>query len=1432
MRILNFLVTTFWTLLIVMVLVVAAYACLGRLFAPLIMEFHDVLEVRLEKVLKADIQLGELKGTWVNFRPGLELESLRINGSGNKPAITVDRAVAELDVIGSLKQRTWVFSDIYLRDVALTIAETPSGKWQLKGFPSRKKKTNWQRVVERLLAQHDVELRRINIVLENQKGLSRQLLIDRLELDTSGKHHHLEAMIQPLHGVYTPPIRVAIDAIGRRFDHVKLQGYLFAPSLNWVGWLQEALAPTSYTLNELEGEAEVWFSYSGDALFDLSSKLNLSKLAVGKANEAPQPMLSHASQAVSIQPTPIDARASNPLIALNNVQLTAFAKIRGKEQLNLQLSDVSFSYKNHDIPAFAADVNFHRSAVKPKKHQATIVSAHMPRPTSLHLLGETPSQPEKQEDNSLSPHYHVDDSSSFLVAKLNQIPIAPLAAIIHDSGLLKPKYQARLQALNPRGSAKNLSFKYFSPTDTTEKSDFRIDLDLSDASVDSWGGVPHIADINAKLSANKTQGIVSWSDQNIGLSFPKIFRNKWDVSESSGKVAWHWTKQAITISGYGVDGHTEAGQVHGDFHVALDPVTQNNQLGLALGVRGSKLANKAAFLPASLIDSELLKWLDSSIVAGDLREGVILYNGSLDNKKSNQQPKGESQQQSINGAVKSRGTLMLYLEAENSELAYQDDWPNVRGMSTQILLREGDLYAHVERGKIFDVELSSCDVKVPQGRFVNITGKARGDASAVLQLLTDTPLKEQMGDLVNTWTAKGKVDSALDIHVPLSSSGKHIRADVKSRLKGVDLSLNDHNLPLKKLQGSVHYSTETGVAVPKIKGHLWNKPFLASIKHESIGKPSERVEIDTQLDIDAKDLAKWTDIRAIQRLEGEIPADIDLKFYLNDERPQQLQSSVTVKSNLKSTVVNLPQPLKKPFGKTTSAHFYMTLEGDEQISKLSYGRQLSSVLKLRSSEIVQGHVSLGKRKAVLPNRSGVYVTGDVPVIDYDDWALLIEDLQALYAQPSATGVSNDQGQSIEDVVRQIRVDTDRLLAFELEMGSSEIKVDRLASAWNIQAAGGDDKIRGTIVLPDSDSLPLSVNLKRLVLPDTSQEQAKNKAHYSPQFDDPLVDVDPRSIPAIDASIQQFFIGSDDFGTWSFEFRPQADGAKINNLDADVKLTKIQGDLVWLYSPEKGHQTYSQIAIDIDDLQPSLTAWGLDPSLNSQHAHFDVDLSWAASPAFIDLPYMDGRVDLRIVDGLLIEGPSAGALKLFGAFNVDNISRRLKLDFSDIYQKGLTYDVITGGVLLSLGDIYIPEAINFRGPSGKFSFTGKTNYVTELLDLEMAVTLPITSSLPIIAVLSGLAPPIAGAIFVTEKLIGNELERFTSASYKIKGSWDEPGLTINKRFTKDLAGKEAQQQSLKSRLLSIFGVDDELSQADLDTDELIKPLYEDYDAYDY
>ena len=178
---------------------------------------------------------------------------------------------------------------------------------------------------------------------------------------------------------------------------------------------------------------------------------------------------------------------------------------------------------------------------------------------------------------------------------------------------------------------------------------------------------------------------------------------------------------------------------------------------------------------------------------------------------------------------------------------------------------------------------------------------------------------------------------------------------------------------------------------------------------------------------------------------------------------------------------------------------------------------------------------------------------------------------------------------------------------------------------------------------------------------------------------------------------------------------------------------------------------------------------------------DVDGRWPGSPAWLASKRFSGTLDASMREGQFVEVEGgAQALRVFGLLNFNSIGRRLRLDFSDLFGKGLSYDRVKG-LLVATNGVYVTrEPIQMTGPSSNVELNGTLNLVGDQIDAKLMVTLPVSNNLPIAALIVG-APAVGGALFLIDKLIGDRVARFASVKYTVKGPWKEPKITYDKPF---------------------------------------------------
>jgi uncharacterized protein YhdP len=220
------------------------------------------------------------------------------------------------------------------------------------------------------------------------------------------------------------------------------------------------------------------------------------------------------------------------------------------------------------------------------------------------------------------------------------------------------------------------------------------------------------------------------------------------------------------------------------------------------------------------------------------------------------------------------------------------------------------------------------------------------------------------------------------------------------------------------------------------------------------------------------------------------------------------------------------------------------------------------------------------------------------------------------------------------------------------------------------------------------------------------------------------------------------------------------------------------DSIVLWSvDEMGQQksTYTGHVL-VPELDQALEQWGYASSIEGENFEFEADVFWLGSPAMVDLLKADGSVRLQGRKGRFVQADNgAGALKVLGIFDFASLARRFRFDFSDILDKGFSFNEVSGDTRIREGEIKIVEPIVIKGSSGSFRVGGQISLVTQELDSDMIVTLPLSQNLPWYAAYYAIAAgPLVGAgVWVAQKVFEKQIDQISSAKYKVSGTVEEP-----------------------------------------------------------
>ena len=131
---------------------------------------------------------------------------------------------------------------------------------------------------------------------------------------------------------------------------------------------------------------------------------------------------------------------------------------------------------------------------------------------------------------------------------------------------------------------------------------------------------------------------------------------------------------------------------------------------------------------------------------------------------------------------------------------------------------------------------------------------------------------------------------------------------------------------------------------------------------------------------------------------------------------------------------------------------------------------------------------------------------------------------------------------------------------------------------------------------------------------------------------------------------------------------------------------------------------------------------------------------------------------------------------------------MQLDFSDLSEKGYSFDIFKGNFNLKHGVMHSDDSY-IDGPVAYASMKGDLDLINRVYDLDLRVTPYIAASLPIIVTIAGgpVAGPVAGlATWVASKIINKGMQQISGYTYKISGPWSAPvvqQVSIDRKVTK-------------------------------------------------
>ncbi len=267
------------TVVATLLITIAVLVQLGRTLAPHVAENRQALADYLSQQLDATVEIGHIDAEWEGLRPQLRLQQFVITNSAGETAFSLQQAVAQLDILQSLFNRSVRLWQLEINQARGHFLQSADGRWGLKGLalpqPSATRRFD---PLEVLLLGRFIRFDDVQFQFDFAHGRQQQLSFTEMLLQNQEDFHRLTGDLD------LPSQRDAVTLVFEgegdpRERHFSGNGYLKLSDYP----LSQAAAFVSETLEAHAGvhdgqlSGELWLQLLPDQPLALEGQLSLQR---------------------------------------------------------------------------------------------------------------------------------------------------------------------------------------------------------------------------------------------------------------------------------------------------------------------------------------------------------------------------------------------------------------------------------------------------------------------------------------------------------------------------------------------------------------------------------------------------------------------------------------------------------------------------------------------------------------------------------------------------------------------------------------------------------------------------------------------------------------------------------------------------------------------------------------------------------------------------------------------------------------------------------------------------------------------------------------------------------------------------------------------------------------------------------------------------
>ncbi|MGF1750246.1 YhdP family protein [Vibrio cionasavignyae] len=919
--------------------------------------------------------------------------------------------------------------------------------------------------------------------------------------------------------------------------------------------------------------------------------------------------------------------------------------------------------------------------------------------------------------------------------------LKPLASLAPDATVTE-----WLDKLNPGGRIEDIRIAQQGGPDSLQYS-----ASFQQMSLSQWALLPGFSHVSGSVAGNLNKAKATVMVIDDKFPYGDVFQAPLNIKQ--GLVDIHWENhgdKGWSLWSDKVTAATADIQVLGAFRLDF-PKDSSPFLSFYAEADLYNAGETWRYLPTLALGQSLTDYLSAAIQAGRVNTAKLLWYGQLSDFPYND----------------NNGMFQAWVGLRDAKFSFDTNWPPLTNLQLDLLFQNEAMHIDSKAATLMGVKGKRITGRIPELRgdgHLEIEAKAAGSGSAVRDYMMATPLVGSVGAALTAVQVSGQVDADFQLYIPFSEDPTPSRAWGYAELKDNHVEIDAPPMTLEKVSGKIAFDNDL-VNAKGLSATLLDQPITLDFDGQNSGK-GYGVNIDAIGDWTMAPLEPYVGERFVSGLKGHAPWSLDVDLQLNDVG---FTYQLDLNANLVTLASEYPYPLKKAFGEAGKAR--LQASGNQQA--ISARLQLPSVKYQTEIDITKETPVLKATNLVL-GKGGFKIS---PIVGHDFQVrsdrFSFDEWSALAKQPPSTkkALLDDLNTPTIPLPTRVYIEAKELTLAGIEWHDVDFNARHKQGGWQFELDSQEAKGQANY----SDDNQLYVALKRLHIYLPSLNEASDK-------DEPIILQEDLSAPLVSEFDRDFFNSLPDSKLKIDDFWFQ--GYKVGKVDMDVsrqgnklvwnKLNlssgsntiNIDGD--WMVAGEQS-RSHVNLSVEGENNSDLMERFGITSGIQRAPFELNSTLSWDGAPWSMRVDTVNGEIKTKLGKGVISD--VSGAARLLGLFSLDSIIRKMQLDFTDVFDKGMAFNSITGSGKIRDG-IFVTNDIEMDAVAGEMKIKGLADLSAQTVDAEVNFTPDMTSGIPIITAFA-VTPQTALVVLAVTTVISPVVEVVTQVNYSVKGKLDSP-----------------------------------------------------------